>query len=106
MRVDPYAHCPRLPEEGPIDPRNLFLDEHGVSLPSGENLAPVELEIGPGRGWFTVERLEHDAETRVVGVEIKRKWATIVDERLKKRRASRAWPGIRGGHQARASALC
>jgi tRNA (guanine-N7-)-methyltransferase len=86
VHVDPYAHCPRLPEDGAIDPRNLFLDPQGAPLPAGENLAPVELEIGPGRGWFTVERLEHDAETRVIGVEIKRKWATIVDERLKKRR--------------------
>lgn len=85
MRVDPYAHCPRLPAEGPIDPRDLFLDSEGQPLPAGQNLAPVELEIGPGRGWFTVERLEHDPDTRVIGVEIRRKWATIVDERLKKR---------------------
>lgn len=85
MRVDPYAHCPRLPEAGAIDPRDLFLNDQGERLPAGANLAPVELEIGPGRGWFTLERLEHDAETRVIGVEIKRKWATIVDDRLKKR---------------------
>lgn len=46
---------------------------------------PVELEIGPGRGWFTLERLEAAPEARIVGLEIKRKWATIVDERLEKR---------------------
>lgn len=85
MRQDPYAHCPRLPEEGPIDPRKVFRD-----VPEGGDVdfdpeAPVELEIGPGRGWFTVERLAVDPSVRVVGLEIKRKWATIVDERLAKR---------------------
>lgn len=75
--VDPYAHAPRLAEEGPIDLRTVF---HGPPAP-----APVELEIGPGRGWFTVERLELDSSASVIGLEIKRKWATIVDERLKKR---------------------
>lgn len=82
MDDDPYAHCPRLPLEGPIDPRRVFLTSS-----SGEQFLeqPVELEIGPGRGWFTIERLEADPGTRVIGVEIRRKWATIVDERLKKR---------------------
>lgn len=82
MRDDPYAHCPRLPEEGIIDPRMLFdaSSEGQQSRPD-----PVELEIGPGRGWFTFERLAVDPHVRVVGLEIRRKWATIVDERLKKR---------------------
>lgn len=75
--VDPYAHAPRLPDEGSLDLRAVF---HGPRAPG-----PVELEIGPGRGWFTVERLELDPGAYVVGLEIKRKWATIVDERLKKR---------------------
>jgi tRNA (guanine-N7-)-methyltransferase len=83
--LDPYAHAPRLPEEGSIDLRLVFeappLDiETSVVLNS-----PVELEIGPGRGWFTVERLDVDPTIRVVGLEIKKKWATIVDDRLKKR---------------------
>lgn len=88
MRDDPYQHCPRLPEEGEIDPRTLFVtrpvpaESHGVSIDPAE---PVELEIGPGRGWFTVERLEFDPRARIVGLEIRRKWATIVDERLGKR---------------------
>lgn len=75
--VDPYAHAPRLPAEGSIDLRRVF---RGTSAER-----PVELEIGPGRGWFTVERLEADPEAFVVGFEIKRKWATIVDERLERR---------------------
>ena len=46
---------------------------------------PVELEVGPGRGAFALERLAAVAEARLIGFEIKRKWATIVDERLKQR---------------------
>ena len=84
MRDDPYAHCPRLPEEGPIDPRRVFHPASPGEEKRGVD-APVELEIGPGRGWFTVERLGVDPSIRVVGLEIKRKWATIVDERLMKR---------------------
>ncbi len=93
MTDDPYAHCPRLPQEGLIDPRLVFAEPPQAASAGPlaqlagrpDLLAPVELEIGPGRGWFTVERLEHDPLTRVVGVEIRRKWATIVDDRLKKR---------------------
>ena len=50
----------------------------------GAGSRPVELEIGPGRGWFLVERLEADPDARV-GLEIRRKWASIVDGRLEKR---------------------
>lgn len=85
MSLDPYAHCPRLPAEGPIDPRRVFrAPPEGLEGPQSD--APVELEIGPGRGWFTVERLAVDPLIRVVGLEVKRKWATIVDERLAKRK--------------------
>jgi tRNA (guanine-N7-)-methyltransferase len=91
MPPDPYAHCPRLPEEGRIDPRRVFrgVPEGVVVPPSCDGPfedEPVELEIGPGRGWFTVERLAADPRARVIGLEIKRKWATIVDERLAKRK--------------------
>ena len=75
MRVDPYAHAPRLPESGAIDPRSL--------VASGGRA--VELELGPGRGWFMIERLEALPSATMIGLEIRRKWATIVDERLKKR---------------------
>lgn len=85
MPSDPYAHCPRLPSEGRIDPRRVFRSApEGVLGPPED--APVELEIGPGRGWFTVERLAVSPSIRVVGLEVKRKWATIVDERLAKRK--------------------
>jgi tRNA (guanine-N7-)-methyltransferase len=68
---DPYADAPRLPE-GTIDPRAL--------LPGAPER--VELEIGPGRGWFVFERLDTVPDVGVIGLEIRRKWATIVDRRL------------------------
>lgn len=102
MRVDPYERAPRLPD-GPIDPLALFSPASvppvaasgqvtsATALVSAPGRARVELEIGPGRGWFIVERLEVDPSVRLLGLEIRRKWATIVDERLAKR-----------GHAARA----
>jgi len=87
MAIDPYAHAPRLPE-GPVDPRELFHDwTAGASGPPpvSDRAAAVELEIGPGRGWFTSERIDADPEVRVVGLEVRRKWATIVDDRLRTR---------------------
>jgi tRNA (guanine-N7-)-methyltransferase len=51
----------------------------------------VELEIGPGRGWFLVERAAAEPRAALVGLEIRRKWAAIVDGRLAQRGlASRA----------------
>jgi tRNA (guanine-N7-)-methyltransferase len=72
MRNDPYADAPRLPLEGDLDPRQVVQAGHD----------PVELEIGPGRGGFLVERLLGDDQVRIVGLEIRRKWATKVDRRL------------------------
>jgi tRNA (guanine-N7-)-methyltransferase len=75
MRPDPYAHAPRLPEGDRLDPRGLL-----AAVPD-----EVEVEIGPGRGWFMVERLEAVAPLGMIGFEIKRKWATVVDGRLQRR---------------------
>ncbi len=44
---------------------------------------PVELEIGPGRGGFLFERLAAVPELCMLGFEVRRKWATIVDNKLK-----------------------
>src|SRR6201999_2159512 len=71
-RVRPYADAPRVPEGEKIDPRALV----------GAGETPVELELGPGRGRFVFERLAADPTLRFVGLEIRRKWATIVDRRL------------------------
>lgn len=70
-----YENAPRLPEGDAVDPRTLV----------GAGADPIELEIGPGRGWFLTERLEAAPEARLVGLEVRKKWAQIVDERLAKR---------------------
>jgi tRNA (guanine-N7-)-methyltransferase len=69
-----YLHAPRLPD-GEIDPRTLFGGKHPA----------VELEIGPGRGGFLFERLAVEPEVAMIGLEIRRKWAALVDERLQAR---------------------
>ncbi|MBN1608073.1 MAG: tRNA (guanine-N7)-methyltransferase [Polyangiaceae bacterium] len=74
MTVDLHADAPRLPE--------------GLSLDLGALLGgdpwPVELELGPGRGGFIVERLRIEPSVRMVGLEIRRKWAATVDQRLRR----------------------
>ncbi len=79
----PYAHAPRLPEvpgEEPIGLDVLF----GLQDVPREGLA-IEIEIGPGRGGFMIERCEARSDVYILGFEIRLKWATLVDERLKKR---------------------
>lgn len=41
-----------------------------------------ELEIGGGRGGFAFERLAAAPEVALIGFEIKKKWASLTDERL------------------------
>jgi tRNA (guanine-N7-)-methyltransferase len=56
-----------------------------VDLPAlfrGEG--PLELEIGPGRGAFILERCAAVRDACILGLEIRRKWATKVDERLER----------------------
>jgi tRNA (guanine-N7-)-methyltransferase len=72
-RVDPYARAPRLPEGEVIDARDIV---RGVWL---------ELEVGPGRGTFLFERAAAAPEAGLIALEIRRKWATLVDDRLKAR---------------------
>jgi tRNA (guanine-N7-)-methyltransferase len=71
-RRSPYDDAPRLPEGKKVDARSLVQG------------AWLELEVGPGRGGFLFERAEAAPEAGLVGVEIRRKWATIVDKRLAK----------------------
>ncbi|MGH7439801.1 MAG: tRNA (guanine(46)-N(7))-methyltransferase TrmB [Polyangiaceae bacterium] len=68
-----YDDAPRLPAGDRVDLRSVVEG------------AWVELEIGPGRGWFLVERAAAEPLAALVGLEIRRKWAAIVDERLRKR---------------------
>lgn len=69
----PYRDAPRLPAEGVISLHEVLGVGAGTRL---------ELEIGPGRGGFMVERLAAEPDLALVGLEIRRKWATLVDERL------------------------
>jgi tRNA (guanine-N7-)-methyltransferase len=72
---NPYTDAPRLPEGDALDPRALV----------GGGEEPIELEIGPGRGGFILDRLAAHPEVRMLGLEVRRKWAQIVDERLRAR---------------------
>jgi tRNA (guanine-N7-)-methyltransferase len=71
-KPNPYADAPRLPEANEVDLAQLVRPGF-----------PIELEIGPGRGGFLFERLAAVPELCMIGFEIRRKWATIVDNKLK-----------------------
>src|SRR5688572_21344664 len=82
----PYAHAPRLPGE----------ERDPVVLSSIGKGAFIELEIGPGpKAGFLLERALSAPEALLVGIEIRRKWATVGDEKLKK-----------AGHGERARVFC
>ncbi len=68
----PYARAPRLPDG----------DVLAADIVPGSGA--LEIEIGPGRGGFLFERAEADPTARLIGLEIRLKWATLVDERLQK----------------------
>jgi tRNA (guanine-N7-)-methyltransferase len=71
-KPNPYADAPRLPDANQLDLAELVRPG-----------SPIELEIGPGRGGFLFERLAAAPEICMLGFEIRRKWATIVDNKLK-----------------------
>jgi tRNA (guanine-N7-)-methyltransferase len=66
----PYDDAPRLPEGERVEIASLARGEW------------VEVELGPGRGWFLVERAEVEPRAALIGLEVRRKWASIVDGRL------------------------
>jgi len=70
--MHPYADAPKLADEPLVDPRDVL----------GSRGAPVEVEIGPGRGGFMLERLEAFREIWMLGLEIRLKWASLVDQKL------------------------
>jgi tRNA (guanine-N7-)-methyltransferase len=45
---------------------------------------PIEIEIGFGRGMFLLERARAAPEARLLGIEIKRKWAYLVSQRAQR----------------------
>ena len=67
-----YAAAPRLPEAAHIDVR------HVLEVPTER----LEIEVGPGRGGFMMDRLAAREDVGLIGLEVKRKWVTIVNERL------------------------
>jgi tRNA (guanine-N7-)-methyltransferase len=72
-KPNPYAHAPRLPEgDAPLDLGQLVRADF-----------PLEVEVGPGRGGFLYERLTAVPELSMLGFEIRRKYATLVDDKLK-----------------------
>jgi tRNA (guanine-N7-)-methyltransferase len=68
-----YADAPRLPET-----------EHVELLGPVVRGEWLEVELGPGRGGFLIERAAAEPRAALVGLEIRRKWAAIVDARLAK----------------------
>ena len=71
-RPRPYEDAPRLPEGETVDARALVRGEW------------LEIEIGPGRGGFMFERAVAAPNAGLIGLEVRRKWAAIVDGRLAK----------------------
>ncbi len=66
----PYADAPTLPDGDAVDVASLVAGEW------------IEIEIGPGRGGFLFERASSAPQAGLIGLEVRRKWATIVDRRL------------------------
>jgi tRNA (guanine-N7-)-methyltransferase len=75
LRRSPYAEAPRLPPGIGLGAREIL----GV----GAQHRALELEIGPGRGGFIVERLAAAPDVCIVGLEIRLKWASLLDERVR-----------------------
>ncbi|HTV17448.1 MAG TPA: tRNA (guanine-N7)-methyltransferase [Polyangiaceae bacterium] len=73
LRRSPYAEAPRLPAGEGLGAQAIL----GVA----EQL--LELEIGPGRGGFIIERLAAAPDICIVGLEIRLKWASLLDERVR-----------------------
>jgi tRNA (guanine-N7-)-methyltransferase len=77
-RRSPYADAPRLPEGQGLTAQHILGEMPGSGAGAG-----LELEIGPGRGGFIMERLASDPGVCIVGLEIRLKWASLVDERVR-----------------------
>jgi tRNA (guanine-N7-)-methyltransferase len=66
----PYDDAAVLPPGDTVDARALVAGDW------------LELEVGPGRGGFLFERADAVPHAGIVGLEVRRKWAAIVDGRL------------------------
>jgi tRNA (guanine-N7-)-methyltransferase len=72
MHITKYDHAPRLPEGERVDLPSLV-----------EGTGALMLEIGPGRGMFAAQWAELHTDERIVALEIRRKLAAQLDERLR-----------------------
>ena len=79
MHLTKYDHAPRLPEGERVD-----LD---ALVPGGGDLM---LEIGPGRGMFALQWAEQHPEARLLALEIRRKLAAVLADRLAAKGLTRA----------------
>ena len=75
LRRSPYAEAPRLPPRSGLGAVDI--------LGQGAQQRELELEIGPGRGGFILERLAAAPDVCIVGLEIRLKWASLLDERVR-----------------------
>ncbi len=66
----PYEDAPVLPAGETVDARTIVQGDW------------LELEVGPGRGGFMFERAAAAPRAGLIGLEVRRKWAAIVDGRL------------------------
>jgi tRNA (guanine-N7-)-methyltransferase len=83
-RVKPYEDAPRLPGAGSAAGGAARSEAERVDVREIVRGAFVEIELGSGRGGFLVERAAAAPDAALVGLEIRRKWASIVDARLAK----------------------
>ena len=74
MHITTYDHAPRLPDGETLDLGAVVPGEGGVFL-----------EIGPGRGGFALGYAALHPEARFLALEIRRKLAAQLDERLQKK---------------------
>lgn len=88
----PYDDAPRLP--GASGPLRVAAADATISAAGALDKVDVrtlvqgeiyELEVGPGRGGFMFERADAEPRAGLIGLEVRRKWAAIVDGRLQKR---------------------
>ncbi len=68
----PYVNAPKIPEGEAIQLRDLVAG------------AEIELEVGPGRGGFIHERAMAVPDIAIFGIEIRRKWSQLLDEKCTK----------------------
>lgn len=79
MHITTYDHAPRLPEGETVDLDVLVPGDGGVFL-----------EVGPGRGAYALGYAALHPGQRFVALEIRRKLAAQLDERLRRRGYARA----------------